>query len=90
MQRGFTDEQLAQIRSAFRAEFSGVGLRIDDPEQQDAAREDMRWLRRMRLGWDGASTRIGNAVLAAVILVAGAIIGSGFWAWISTGGKPPT
>ena len=49
-QKGFTPEQLAQIRSAFRAEVSGAGLRIDDAEQQDAARRQRGWAMPLVLG----------------------------------------
>jgi len=33
------------------------------------------------------SNKIGNAVITALIVVASAIIGSGFWQWINSGGK---
>jgi len=89
VQKGFTPEQLAQIRTAFWEELADAGLRLDDASHQDEAREDFRWLRRTRLAWDGSAKKIGNAVLAAIIVIAGAIIGTGFWSWISSGGKGP-
>lgn len=89
VREGFTPGQLAQIKTAFREELADAGLRLDDAEHQDEAREDFRFLRRFRLRWDGAATKIGNAVLAAVILIAGGIIATGFWAWINSGGRPP-
>ena len=82
--RGFSDEQIAQIRAAFREELADAGLRLDDAEHQDLAREDFRFLRRLRLSWDGAVSRIGNAVLLAIIAIGGTIIGLGFWAWLSS------
>jgi hypothetical protein len=82
--KGFSDEQIAQIRSAFRDELADAGLRLDDAAHQDLAREDFRFLRRLRLSWDGAVSRIGNAVLLGIIAVGGTIIGLGFWAWLSS------
>ncbi|KQU96423.1 hypothetical protein [Devosia sp. Root105] len=89
VQKGFTPEQVSQIRTAFREELADAGLRLDDASHQDEAREDFRFLRRFRLRWDGAAAKIGNAVLAALLVVAGGIIATGFWTWINSGGKPP-
>lgn len=38
--------------------------------------------------WNGAANKIGNGFLVALISIVLAIIGAGFWAWISSGGKP--
>ena len=80
---GFTDEQIAQIRAAFREELADAGLRLDDATHQDEAREDFRFLRRLRISWDGAVNQVGNAVLLALIAVGGTIVGLGFWAWLA-------
>jgi hypothetical protein len=80
---GFTDEQIAQIRAAFREELADAGLRLDDATHQDEAREDFRFLRRLRISWDGAVNQVGNAVLLAIIAVGGTIVGLGFWAWLA-------
>lgn len=85
--KSFTQEQVAQIRAAFREELADAGLRIDSPDHQDAAKEDFRFLRRLRLTWDGSTKKVGTAVLTALIGVALIIFGSGFWQWISSGGK---
>jgi hypothetical protein len=88
--KGFTDEQIDQIRTAFRQELAEAGLRLDEPEHQDAAREDFRFVRRLRLAWDGAVKKVGNAVLLAIVGVVAVIFGLGFWAWINQnigGGK---
>lgn len=90
LSRGFNQAQVAQLRSAFREELADAGLRLDDAKQQDEAREDFRFLRRLRKAWDGTAKKIGNAVLAALIVIGGAIIASGFWTWINSGGKPPS
>lgn len=89
LQGGFNAIQLAQIKTAFREETADIGLRTDGDEHQDEAREDFRWVRRTRKAWDGAAKKIGNAVLWGVIGVGGIIVSTGFWAWISSGGKPP-
>lgn len=66
----FSAAQLAQlkllIREAIREESADAGLRIDG-EHQDDAREDYRFLRRLRKGVDGAAAKIGLAVIAAFI-----------------------
>lgn len=83
--KGFSEEQLDQLRQLFREELANAGLRIDEPEHQDAAREDFRFLRRLRLAWDAAGQRVGNAVLLAFVGVLATIIGLGFWTWLSQG-----
>lgn len=81
-----TPEQLTQIvRSAVREEMADSGLRLDGEIHQDAAKEDFRFLRNLRETWDGAVSKVGNAVLIAVVAIAGTIFGLGFWAWISRG-----
>ena len=82
--RSFTDEQLEQLRTLFREELADAGLRIDGPEHVDEAREDFRFLRKLRQAWDSAGNKVGNAVLFGVIGIAGSIIGLGFWAWLSS------
>ena len=81
---GFSDEQMGQLRQLFSEVLADAGLRVDEPDHQDAAREDFRFLRRLRTNWDGAVSKIGNAVLLAIIAVGGTIIGLGFWAWLSS------
>lgn len=87
----FSQAQLAQltnaIRTAVREELAEAGLRLDGEAHQDEAREDFRFVRRLRKSWDGAVNKIGNAVLIAVIAIGGTIVGLGFWAWINGGGK---
>jgi len=84
---GFTPEQMTQIHQAMREELSEAGLRLDNSNLKDEAREDFRFLRRLRLGYDGAAKKIGNAVLTAAIVIGMTIMGAGFWAWLSSGGK---
>lgn len=90
MGKGFTPEQLGQIRAALWEEIADAGLRLDDADHQDEAREDFRFLRRFRLMWDGGARKIGKGFLVALISIGLAIIGAGSWAWINSGGKLPT
>jgi len=81
----FSSEQVEQLRTVLREELGDAGLRLDGPDHVDASREDFRFLRRLRLNWDGASRRVGGIVLVAVLGIAMAIIGAGFWAWLGKG-----
>lgn len=87
--KGFSEQQMDQLRAVMTDVLADAGLRLDDASHQDEAREDFRFLRRLRLSWDGGAKKVGSAVLTALILVALTIIGSGFWAWIGSGGKTP-
>ena len=59
------DELKTLIREAVREEFEDAGLRVD-AEHQYAAREDFRFLRKMRNAFDGAASKIGYTVLVAI------------------------
>lgn len=83
--KGFTDEQLGQIRAAFREELADAGLRLDGAEQQDEAREDFRFLRRLRLRLDGAASKIGWLFIAAAFGAVMYLVNLGLSAW-RTGG----
>lgn len=85
--KSFTPEQLAQIRAAMREELADAGLRLDGADHQDEAREDFRFLRWLRRLKDGIANKIGNAIITAVIVICFAIISTGFWQWVSSGGK---
>ena len=63
----FTTKQMDQLRSVFREELADAGLRIDGPEHVDDAREDFRFLRKLREGTDSYASKIGWAVIAAVV-----------------------
>lgn len=63
-----TEDEFANlIRASVRAEFAAIGLRVDDPEDQDEAREDMRLIRRLRKGFDGIASKIGGAIILALV-----------------------
>lgn len=84
----FTPEQVKQLRDVMTDVLADAGLRLDDADHQDEAREDFRFLRGLRRLRDVLANKIGNAVITAVIVVAFAIIGSGFWVWINSGKGP--
>lgn len=50
-----------------REELADAGLRLDGPDHQDAAREDFRFLRRLRTGIDGIASKIGWVIILAVV-----------------------
>lgn len=67
----FTPEQMEQLRMMYREELSDAGLRIDGPDHIDEAREDFRFVRRLRKGVNGTASKIGWFVIAAIL--AGAV-----------------
>lgn len=75
MNTGLTQEQLQQIeavvRLAVREEISDAGLRLDGPDNVDSAREDFRFVRKLRLFTEATASKIGWVVIGAVI---GAVI----------------
>jgi hypothetical protein len=64
---GFNPEQMKQLRLVFREELADAGLRLDDGDHQEEAREDFRFLRRMRRSADGVSAKVGLAVILAIV-----------------------
>jgi hypothetical protein len=71
------EEFEALMRKAVRQELDAAGLRIDEPEARHEAREDFRFLRRMRNVVDGAAAKVGSIIL---ITLAGGFI------WLVTQG----
>lgn len=67
MSGGFSQEQLNQLRQVMREELADAGLRLDGPDHQDAAREDFRFLRRLRIGIDSVAAKIGWAIILAIV-----------------------
>jgi hypothetical protein len=55
------------IRKELHKEFLAVGLRADEPDEVFAAREDFRFVRRMRMGVEGAANKIGMTILVALV-----------------------
>lgn len=81
VQNGFTPEQFGQIRAAMREELADAGLRLDDAKHQDEAREDFRFLRRLRIRLDGAASKIGWLFIAAAFGGVVYVVNLGLNAW---------
>lgn len=67
----FTPEQLRQMAAVMETvvhrSFADAGLRLDGTGLQDEAREDFRFLRRMRRAVDGGVAKIGWLVITAIV-----------------------
>lgn len=67
----FSPEQVAQltkvVKSAVREELADAGIRLDDADHQDEAREDFRFIRRLRVGVNGMAAKVGWVCIAAVL-----------------------
>jgi hypothetical protein len=61
----------AMLRKTVREELHDAGLRIDSETHQDAAREDFRFLRKLRVSAEATSSKVGMAV---ILVVSGGII----------------
>lgn len=61
------DELVKVVRAAVRAEFSAAGMRVDAPADVDEAREDFRFLRKIRLWFEGTSSKIGGALILTIV-----------------------
>lgn len=72
------DELKALIRDAVREEFSAAGLRIDDADNRDEAKEDFRFLRRLRQRTDSVANKIGMAIITVILLGAAGMLWDGF------------
>lgn len=86
-----TVEQLKQfediVRKAIRDELGSAGLRVDEANHVDEARKDFMFLRKIRGTWESAVNKVGNAVLFGLVAIVATIGGTGFWAWLQSGGK---
>lgn len=61
------DELEEIVRKAVRDEFNRAGLRIDDSSHQDEAKEDFRFVRKLRKTVEGGASKVGLTVLMAII-----------------------
>ena len=62
----FTPEQIAQLRAVMIDVLGAAGLRLDEAEHEDEAREDFRFIRRLRKRVDSAAWQVGMAVILAI------------------------
>lgn len=84
----FSPQQMAQMRTVLREELADAGLRIDGPEHVDDAREDFRFLRKLRKGSDGFASKIGWFIIAAILGGAAWLFTLGINTWKAGGGGP--
>jgi len=68
----------AACEKAVQKAFHDLGLRSDEPEMIDEAREDFRFIRRWRKAFDGAAAKVGGAVILAVMAGVLGILWLGF------------
>lgn len=62
----FREEQ-ETIRAAIREELKDAGLVLGDKDDNMAASEDFRFLRRTRVKFESASTKIGSTIILALV-----------------------
>lgn len=75
------DDLAALIRSAVRAEFSAAGLRVDATADQDEAREDFRFLRKMRRNTESVGAKVAMLTLAGLVGFVGLLLSLGVQSW---------
>lgn len=71
------DEIKDAVRAALREELELLGFDASDAAARAEVRKDMEAIRRFRAMWDSAATKIGNAVLALVLVGAAALAALG-------------
>ena len=54
------------VHNAVLKAFDEVGLRVDEPDHRDEAREDFRFIRIMRKSTYGAASKVGLAIILAI------------------------
>lgn len=79
--KGFTPEQIEQISTVVTRAFADAGLRAGDTEEQDEAREDFRFVRRLRRFTDTTASKIGWIVIAACVGAVIWLVNAGLNAW---------
>lgn len=80
-EEAFSPAQMSQLRQVLREELSDAGLRLDGADHVDEAREDFRFLRKMRKGIDGTAAKIGWLVIAALLSGVLWVVTAGLNAW---------
>lgn len=58
------EELREMMERAVQRGLEDAGLYIEDAKQREAARDDFRFLRRLRLAADGVAAKVGYTVLA--------------------------
>jgi len=65
------------VKNAVQQAFRDVGLHTDEAEHLEDARADIRFLRRLRLSVDGLASKIGTAIILALVTGLITLIGLG-------------
>lgn len=80
-EEAFSPAQIAQLRQVLREEIGDAGLRLDGADHIDAAREDFRFVRKLRNFFEGTASKVGWAVMAAIVggLIWIFSLGLNFW-----------
>ncbi|CAM5194534.1 Haemolysin XhlA OS=Bosea thiooxidans OX=53254 GN=SAMN05660750_03308 PE=4 SV=1 [Bosea thiooxidans] len=74
-----TRDELSQIiRTAVRAELDHIGLMVEEADHVSEAREDFRFVRRLRLAIDKTSGIVGKVIVTAIVAAVLAAIAKGF------------
>lgn len=71
------DELRAIVQEAVKDALHDMGLRADEPAHVDEAREDFRFIRRLRKAIDSAAGKVGMAIILALMGGLGWLIISG-------------
>jgi hypothetical protein len=78
--KGFSEEQKqelaliiasslkTELSAAIRAELKDAGLRLDGDANQSAASADFQFVRRVRIMFESASSKIGGAIILALVM----------------------
>ncbi|MBS7699140.1 MULTISPECIES: hypothetical protein [unclassified Chelatococcus] len=61
------DELRAIVQEAVKDALHDMGLRADEPAHIDEAREDFRFIRRLRKAVDSTASKIGTAIILALV-----------------------
>lgn len=71
------DEFKAVVREVLHEEFELLGFDASDVAARAEVRKDMEAIRKFRAMWDNAAKKIGNAVLALMLVGAAALAALG-------------
>jgi hypothetical protein len=74
------DEFRTLIKDSVREELTACGLLITTPAEKLEAQEDFAFIRKWRKKLDGASNKIGYAIIFGIVSILGSLLAAGFTA----------